>query len=226
MRAFLKESVFGALTLSGRNKFRCVTFHVTSSLVCLFLLVVQFIDTSSTQKALLWYRYQRAVHLFCKIRMTFTWTKNVEKNSYYYREFPDIVGNDLKKEYNQPQTARRAKLCAEYSQRQIARRAKLYAEYNQPQTARRAKLYAEYNQPQIARRAKLYAEYAGVRVSRTHICGKLDPKRLFYRVVKSSSSPPGPCALSAQPIKCPLVSCCLINLRLSMAINGKFSSRS
>ena len=116
MRAFLKESVFGALTFSGRNKFRCVTFHVTSSLVCLFLLVVQFIDTSSTQKALLWYRYQRAVHLFCKIRMTFTWTKNVEKNSCYYREFPDIDGNDLKKEYNQPQIAHRAKLYAEYNQ--------------------------------------------------------------------------------------------------------------
>ena len=49
-----------------------VTFHVSNSLICLFPSVAQFIETSRTKSANLWYRSQRDVHVFCKFRMTST----------------------------------------------------------------------------------------------------------------------------------------------------------
>ena len=47
-------------------------YKLSSTLVCQLLLVGQFIETSTTKRVFLWYRSQRDVNLFCKIRMTFT----------------------------------------------------------------------------------------------------------------------------------------------------------
>ena len=55
-----------------RGKFSLVSFRISSTLVCKFLLAAQFIETSTTKSVFLWYRSQRDVHLFCKFRMTFT----------------------------------------------------------------------------------------------------------------------------------------------------------
>ena len=41
------------------------------------------------------YRSQRDVHLFCKFRMTFTWTKNIEKSSYLDRDFLATVRKEF-----------------------------------------------------------------------------------------------------------------------------------
>ena len=35
----------------------------------------------------LWYLSERDLHLFCKFRMAFTWTRNVEKSSLHDKEF-------------------------------------------------------------------------------------------------------------------------------------------
>ena len=71
------------------------TFHVSCALVCQFLLAAQFIETSVTKSVFLWYRSQRDLHLFCKFRLTFTWTNNDEKSSYHDREFPVTIRNEL-----------------------------------------------------------------------------------------------------------------------------------
>ena len=78
-----------ALTLSRRSKFSWVTFHVSSTLICQFLLVSQFIERSTTKIVFLCCWSQRKVHLFCTLRMTFTWTESIEKSSYHD---PDFLG--------------------------------------------------------------------------------------------------------------------------------------
>ena len=74
-----------------------VTFHVSSTLACQFLLVAQFIETTTTDSVFHWYRSQRDVHvhLFCEFRMAFTWTKNVETSTQRDRECSSIVRNGL-----------------------------------------------------------------------------------------------------------------------------------
>ena len=58
------------------------TFLISSSLVCQFLSVAQFMQTT-TKRVFLWYRSQRCAHLLCRFRMMFTCTKHVEKISYH-----------------------------------------------------------------------------------------------------------------------------------------------
>ena len=82
------------LTLSWPSKFSWVTFHGSSSLVCQFLLLGRFIETSTTKGHPL--VSQRDLHLLCKLRMMFTWTRNVEKTSYHDWDFPVMGRNELK----------------------------------------------------------------------------------------------------------------------------------
>ena len=58
-----------SITLSWRSKISCYAFHVSSTLVCQFLSVAQFIETSTTKSVFLWYRSQRDVHIFCEWRL-------------------------------------------------------------------------------------------------------------------------------------------------------------
>ena len=71
------------LTLSWRSKFSWVTFHVSSSLVRKFLSVAQFEETSTKKSVRLKGMY---ISIF-EFRTTFTWTKNVEKDSFHDRQF-------------------------------------------------------------------------------------------------------------------------------------------
>ena len=57
------------LTPSWRSNFSWVTFLASSSLVRHFLLMAQFVQTT-TKSASLWCRSQRDVHLFCRLKMT------------------------------------------------------------------------------------------------------------------------------------------------------------
>ena len=68
------------------SSFSCVTFVVSSSLVCQFLFVAQLKHTA-TKKVSCWCLSQRHVHLFCGVKMTFPWTKNVKTIFYHGREF-------------------------------------------------------------------------------------------------------------------------------------------
>ena len=53
------------------------------------------IETSTSKSVFLWYRSQRDGHLFCKFKMTFTCTNDVDKSYYHNRDFPVIVINEL-----------------------------------------------------------------------------------------------------------------------------------
>ena len=66
-----------------------VTFLLSNTLVCQFLLV------ATTKRVFLWYRSQSVVHLFFKLRVPFTWTKNTQKNSYHDRDYQVLVRNVL-----------------------------------------------------------------------------------------------------------------------------------
>ena len=46
------------------------------------------IETSTTKSVFLWYRFQRDVHLFLKFRITFTWTKFLEKSLLHNPDVP------------------------------------------------------------------------------------------------------------------------------------------
>ena len=55
----------------------------------------QSTERSTTKSIFLWYRFQRDVHLFLKLRMTFTLTKYLEKSPSRNRDLPFTVGNEL-----------------------------------------------------------------------------------------------------------------------------------
>ena len=88
-----------SLTIFWRSIFSWFTFLLSSSLVCRFLLVAQFIikkkKKSTAKSVFLWYLCQKDVHLFDKFRKTFKWTKNIENSSYHNRTFLVIVRNEL-----------------------------------------------------------------------------------------------------------------------------------
>ena len=82
--------------ISWRSELSWVTFHVSGTLICHCLLTAQFMEMTMRKSVFLWYWSQRDVHLFCKSRMAFTWTKNVVKSSCHNQYFLVIVRNELK----------------------------------------------------------------------------------------------------------------------------------
>ena len=83
-------------TNSRRSKCIWVTFYVSTSSVCLLLSVAQAIETWPTTKSVfLWYGFQRDVHLFWKLGITFTWTKFLEKSLPHNLDFPFTVSNEM-----------------------------------------------------------------------------------------------------------------------------------
>ena len=68
-----------------------------STLVCQFLLLSKFKQTSTTKSVFLSYRSQKDVHLFCKFRMMPTWTNDMEKRSPHDWEFWVTIKNEFKK---------------------------------------------------------------------------------------------------------------------------------
>ena len=71
------------LTLFWRSRFSWVTCLLSSTLVCQFLLVAKFMEKSAARSVFLWYWSQSDWHFVCEFRPVFTWTKNIEKSSYY-----------------------------------------------------------------------------------------------------------------------------------------------
>ena len=76
-------------TVSFRKLSNSAELPSTYQVLCtaIFRKLPIFIETSITKSVFFWYQSQRDLHLFCKFRMRFTWTRNMEKSSYHDEEF-------------------------------------------------------------------------------------------------------------------------------------------
>ena len=83
------------LTLFWHSKFSSVTFQVWSTLVCQFLPVARFIETSTMKSVFRWYWSQRDAHFFCNSEWRSHGPKTKRRVPIVAENFPVIVRKEL-----------------------------------------------------------------------------------------------------------------------------------